>query len=68
MASWRIFAAAALLLVASCAGGPAGAPDAAQCAAGGALVDLGAIRDAANQSMGYPTGGGASVDSIFETL
>ena len=68
MASWRMFAAASLLLVASCASGPADAPDAGQCAAGRALVDLAAIRDAANKSMGYPTGGGASVDSIFETL
>jgi carboxyl-terminal processing protease len=68
MASLRVFAAAALLLVASCASGSPDAPDAAQCAASGTLVDLGAMRDAANASMGYPTGGGASVDSIFETL
>jgi hypothetical protein len=68
MMSWRVFAAASLLLVASCVTESPKTVDAAQCAAGGALVDLGAIRDAANRSMAYPAGGGVTADSIYDEL
>ncbi len=55
------------LLLAACASERETRP--ATCnAESGALVDLAAMRDAINQSMAYPTGGGVKADSIFESL